>query len=134
MIRKAKISEIQNIKKLIDSFEKMDVIEETFPADYYKRILKKGILLIAEEDKNIIGVCFGTYNVKEKWADLLGLVVRQDYRGKGIGHALVREFENIVKEKKLKTIDLYADKNKAELFKKLNYIEGNTFIAFRKKF
>ena len=133
MIRKAKPSEIPEIKKLIDSFEEMDVIPETFPEEYYKRILAKGILLVAESNNQIVGVCFGNYNQKEKWADLLGLIVMPKLRRKGIGSSLVKEFEKIMKEKRLKIIDLYADKKQIALFNNLGYAKGRTFIAFRKK-
>ena len=132
-IRKAKNSEIKGIKKLVDEFEEMDVIKETFPETYYRRILQKGILLVAIESNELVGVCFGTYNTKEKWADLLGLVVKKSFRKKGIGSSLVKEFEDIVKNKKLKRIDLYADKTQLQLFKKLSYEQGRTYTAFRKK-
>lgn len=133
-IRKAKNSEIKQIKILVDSFKEMDAIEETFSEEYYQRILKKGILLVAVEKNELVGVCFGTYNVKERWADLLGLVVRKEFRRKGIGSRIVKEFEKIAKNKKLKTIDLYVDKEQLELFKKLKYTQGRTYTAFRKKF
>lgn len=132
-IRGANQSEIEEIKKLVDSFEEMDVIQETFSEDYYKRILKKGILLVAIENNKIVGVCFGTYNEKEKWADLLGLVVKLEFRKKGFGLSLVKEFEKNAKEKRLETIDLYANEKQMGLFKKLEYKEGRTYTAFRKK-
>lgn len=132
-IRKAKNSEIKEVKKLVDKLEEMDVIKETFPETYYRRILQKGILLVAIENQELVGVCFGTYNTKEKWADLLGLVVKEKSRKKGIGSSLVKKFEEIVKNKKLKTIDLYADKTQLQLFKKLSYKQGRTYTAFRKK-
>jgi|SRR3989344_1785957 len=132
-IRKAQNSEIKQIKKLVDFFEEMDVIEETFPEKYYRRILKKGILLVAIEDNELIGVCFGTCNTKEKWADLLGLVVKEKFRKRGVGSSLVKEFEKIAKAKNLKTIDLYADKTQVQLFKRLSYKQGRIYIAFRKK-
>jgi len=133
IIQKAKNSEIRRIKKLVDSFEEMDVISETFLDVYYRRILKKGILLVAREDNEIIGVCFGTYNIREKWADLLGLVVKKEFQKKGIRSKLVKKFEQVAKDKKLITIDLYADKKQLQLFRKLKYKQGRTYTAFRKK-
>jgi hypothetical protein len=47
LIRKPKLSEIKKIKSLVDSSEERDVINYTFSEKYYKRILQKGILLIA---------------------------------------------------------------------------------------
>jgi len=134
IIRKAKFSEIKQIKRLIDSFKEMDVIGDTFSEKYYGRILKKGILLVALENTILVGVCFGTYNIKEKWADLVGLGVKENFRKKGIGSSLVKEFEKIIRNKKLKTIDLYADKTELRLFNRLGYKQGRTYTAFRKKF
>ena len=133
-IRKAKSSEIKEIKKFIDSFKEMDVTSETFSKEYYQRLLKKGILLVAKENNKINGVCFGTYNLKEKWADMLGLAVKKEFRRKGIGSLLVREFEKIVKKGKLRTIDLYADETQLQIFRRLDYKQGRTYTAFRKKF
>jgi N-acetylglutamate synthase-like GNAT family acetyltransferase len=133
-IRKAKSSEIPLIKEFIDSYEEMDVISETFSKEYYLRIINKGILLVCFNDKELIGVCFGNYNKKEKWADLLGLVVKTNWRKKGIGSSLINEFEKIVKENKLVTIDLYADKKQIKLFNELGYTKGRTYTSFRKKF
>ncbi len=133
MIRKSKISDIKEIKKLIDNTKEMDTTQETFSEDYFKRLVKKGIILLAEEDNSIIGICFGTYNKKEKWADLLGLMVKIEYRKKGIGSALVKEFEKIAKLNKLKTIDLFADKQQINLFNSLGYKKGRVYTALRKK-
>ena len=131
--KKAKNSEINEIKRLVDSSREMDTIPETFPKEYYKRILKKGILLIAKENNKIMGACFGTYNLKEKWADLLGLAVKKEFRKKRYGISLVKEFERIAKKNKLRTIDLYADKTQLRLFRELNYKQGRTYTAFCKK-
>ena len=70
----------------------MDVIKNTFPETYYQRILQKGILIVAIKNKELVGVCFGTNNTKEKWTDLLGLVVKNNFRKKGIGSSLIKEF------------------------------------------
>lgn len=131
-IRKARKEDLKKIKKLVDSFEEMDVIDQTFTESYYKRILKKGVLIVAEENREIKGVCFGTYNTKEKWADLLGLAVKNEFKKKGVGSSLIKEFEKIAKKKRLKTIDLYADKSQLNLFTKLGYIKGRTYTSFRK--
>jgi N-acetylglutamate synthase-like GNAT family acetyltransferase len=129
MIRKAKKSEITQVKKLIDSYEKS---KEVFSEDYFLRILKKGILLVSIEENNLIGACFGTYNKRENWADLLGIVVDKKSKNKGIGVQLVKEFERIIRIKKIKAIDLYADEKQRLFFKKLNYTSERKYIAFRK--
>ena len=131
MIRWAKKADINKIKKMVDSFEG-DI--DTFTKKYYERIIKEGILLVAEENKKLVGVCFGNYKTKEKWADLLGVVVIPEFRKKGIASSLIKEFESFVKKNKLKTIYLYADKKEKKLFKKLQYKQGKTYVSFTKKF
>jgi len=131
-IRKAKLNEIRKIKKLVDETKEMDVVKETFSEDYFKRILKQGILLVAEDENEIVGVVFGKYHVKEEWADLLGLVVEKKFRKKGIGTELVKEFEKIIRAKEIKTIDLYSDKLQVGLFNKLKYNKGRIYVSFRK--
>ncbi|MBT6690416.1 GNAT family N-acetyltransferase [archaeon] len=133
MIRDIKPEEIPQIKKFVDSFEEMDVDENTFPESFYERMLKEGILLIAEEKKNIVGVCFGKYNKFEAWSDLLGIVVKPEFHKKGIGRALVKEFEGKVKREGALTIDTYSDIKQKDFFKKLGFKKGRTYLAFRKK-
>lgn len=132
-IRKAKEEEIQDIKKFVDTFKEMDTDPNTFTKKYYERILKEGILLVAKKE-DIIGVCFGKYNEKEDWADLLGLAVHEKHRKQGVGTALLKRFENIVEEKNISTIDLYAHKNQVQFFENQNYEKGPTYTAFRKKY
>jgi len=129
MIRNAKKSEITQVKKLIDSYEKS---KDVFSERYFLRVLKKGILLVSIEKEKIIGVCFGTYSKKENWADLLGIVVDKKSRKKGVGVQLVKEFERIIKIKKVKTIDLYAEEKQKKFFKKLNYRPERKYISFKK--
>jgi len=132
-IRKAKVLEISEIKKLIDSTDEMDTTVDTFTESYFKRIQRYGIILVAVDKKKIVGTCFGTFNLKEKWADLLGLAVRKEFRKKGVGYDLVKSFEKeVISKKKISTIDLYADKLQINLFKKNGYKQGRTYIAFRK--
>lgn len=133
MIRKATIKDIAKIKKLVDSSPEMDADMLTFPKMYFKRIIQKEIMLVAEEKKKIIGICFGSYNTKEKWADLLGLVVSKKFRKKGTGKELLEQFELVAKKRKAKTIDFYTNSAYSALLNKLKYKKGRTFTSFRKK-
>lgn len=133
-IRKAKLSEVNEIKQLVDSVEEMDVTRDTFGDGYYERLIRSGILLVAIDQEKVVGVCFGTINSKEKWADLLGLIVEIAYRKQGVGSTLVQEFEKIAKQKKVKEINLYADRLQIGLFNKLGYTQGRAYTAFRKSF
>ena len=133
VLREAKKNEIKKIKQFVDTFEEMDTDSETFTEEYYARILEEHLLLVVSRETEIIGVCFGKYNTNEGWADILGLCVHKEHRRKGWGTKLIREFENRVKKQDVNSIDLYADKKTAQLFKQNGYDEGRTYIAFRKK-
>lgn len=133
-IEKARLSDSSAIKSLVDSAEEMDVIEETFPVSYFTRLIREGIVCVAKTKAKIVGVCFGKHNSKEGWADLLGLVVSPQYRGRGIGEKLVQTFERYVQNKKIRTIDLFASRETVEFFSTLGYRRGRSYIAFRKRF
>ena len=133
VLREAKKNEIKKIKQFVDTFEEMDTDSETFTEEYYARILEEHLLLVVSRETEIIVVCFGKYNTNEGWADILGLCVHKEHRRKGWGTKLIREFENRVKKQDVNSIDLYADKKTAQLFKQNGYDEGRTYIAFRKK-
>lgn len=132
-IRLAQESELEVIKRIIDSSEEMDADKETFSLNYLRRILKEGILLVTTKEEELIGVCFGKYNPKESWSDLLGIVVDKDFRQQGIASKLIEKFEAIVKEKQIQSIDLYSSINQKDFFKKKGYTEGKTYVAMRKK-
>ena len=56
MIRTPKSSEIATVKKFVDQFDEMDTVKETFPLTYYRRLLKNGIVLIDEQNKELDGI------------------------------------------------------------------------------
>jgi len=133
LIRKGKRREINDIKTFIDSFEEIDTTEETYSKEYYEKLLDTGILLVATNNENIVGCCFGTYSEKENWADLLVLVVKEKERKKGVGKTLISEFEYLVKSKNISTIDLYGDKTQIDFFTNLGYTQGREYVSFRKE-
>ena len=131
-IRKANEEDLHIIKSLVDLAEEMDTTESTFPISYFRRLMRDGIIYVATANSKVVGVCFGTYNGSEGWADILGLVVVPKYRDKNIAKRLVGKFEHFVKRKKIKTIDLYANPARIPLFKQLGYKQGRPYISFRK--
>jgi N-acetylglutamate synthase-like GNAT family acetyltransferase len=132
-IRLARKSEVLAVKKLVDTTKELDVQNETFPRTFFSRVQKSGILFVATRNSRIIGCCFGTWNVKEKWADMLGLVVEKKERKNGVGRKLVHAFEEKAHTQGIRTIDLFAHHTVKGLFPKLGYTAGETYVAFRKK-
>lgn len=133
-IRKAKLSDVDSIKRLIERSSEFDVISEVFTEDYYEYFIRSGVALVAEEGDKIIGVCFGNFNIKNNLAEMKGLFVIPKFRKTGIAGKLVEEFESFVKKKGVGTIIFYAKRNQGRLFKELGYKHGGVSIPFRKRF
>jgi N-acetylglutamate synthase-like GNAT family acetyltransferase len=132
-IREASRTELDDVKEVIDNAEEMDTDESTYTIEYFESILADHILLVADAEQNsVVGACFGKYNREEDWADMVGLVVHEDYRNEGIGTKLVETFEQKVKARDISTIDLFADHSRKSFFDQLGYEEGRTYVAFRK--
>jgi N-acetylglutamate synthase-like GNAT family acetyltransferase len=131
-LRPAKASELNSIKYFVDSVEE-DIIASTYSLNYYKRLHKEGILIVAESD-GLIGVCFGSFSKKEKWADLLIVAVEASQRKRGTGSMLVLAFEQVANEKGAKTIDYFANETQIEMMKGLGFKQGPKYISFRKEF
>ena len=120
-IRKASIKDFKIIKKLAKE------IDEEISIYYFKRLLRN-ICLVAEENK-IVGVIYGEYNKKEKWTYLSGIVVLKEFRHKGIGKKLIKEFE----KKKVGTIEVFAKEDTlARILPKFGYKSGHRYINFTK--
>jgi GNAT superfamily N-acetyltransferase len=56
----------------------------------------EAVVLVAEDDDEVVGMAYGEVRVPSRFSDeraleLSGVVVRTGYRGRGVGHELVRE-------------------------------------------
>jgi len=134
-IREARLSDLDKIKEIVDSAEEMDTDESTYTIEYFEGLVDEHIVLVAAKDSDpdtVIGACFGKYDREEDWADMVGLVVQSDHRGRGIGTELVKRFEQEVRDRDISTIDLFADQSRRSFFDELGYEEGRTYVAFRK--
>jgi ribosomal protein S18 acetylase RimI-like enzyme len=94
-----------------------------------ERIDKREVYVAADENGNCIGFmgiigegCFGHFPY------LSILAVKKDHRGKGIGKALLRKFEEIGFENKDTIFLLVSDFNKTakSLYKKMGYDEAGS--------
>ena len=82
----------------------------------------KTLYLVAIDDKNIIGICYGepSENLKNSF-ELQGIAVNLDEKGKyvrkGIGTKMIKKFEEKVKKQGFKKLDVgSADDPKVEKF------------------
>lgn len=115
LIRKARIADIKEVHKLVNSFgKKGDMIPRALN-DLYENIRD---ILVCEEDKEIKGVC-ALHILWEDLAEVRSLAVRQDIQGKGVGSRLVK---TCLKEaRKLGIKKVFALTYQAEFFKKIGF-------------
>jgi len=109
-VRKAKLKDLEAIIKLnFQLFQKDFKYDKSLNmkwaysesgGKYFKdRIIEaNGCALVAESDKKILGYLVGAiqkgkdYRVKAKYAELENMLVLKDFRKKGVGGKLVRQF------------------------------------------
>lgn len=131
MIRTAKEEDIAEIKAFVDSSPEVDAEETTYTEEYFGRLLEEQILLVDEQEGRIMGVCFGTFNEPEGWADLLAVVVDENLREEGVGSALVKRFQELMPPG-VRSIDTYASAESQKLFDNLGYERRRSYVAYRK--
>ena len=132
MIRNATIDDIKQIVYLGERFynESHDVDEIPYdPIDTYKSILEiyngdHGILLVAEQDGQIVGITAGLvfswyFNSSHKTGQELFWYVHPDYRKGTIGIRLLKELERQAKEKGATTFIMVSE----ELMGNHDYME-----------
>lgn len=131
-IIKAAASDLNSMREILNIKE----LGWGCPDNYFKRLIssKEGIFLVAKHKSKIIGIIYGEFNEKEDWAELTGLAVLENYRNKGIGSRLIKEFEKIICSKNISAVEVFANMNTlAKHIHKLEYETGDSYITCRKK-
>lgn len=85
-IRRAKISDAENIQTLIAEYAELDRMLPRSLADIYENLQS---FFVAEDDKSIVFGCCALQVVWSDLAEIKSLAVRQDNTGRGTGRALV---------------------------------------------
>jgi predicted GNAT family N-acyltransferase len=99
------------------------------PASYIEREKeRKDILIGAFENKEIIGCCVLTPK-NDTVVQLRQMTVRNNYRGKRIGAAIIEFAEAVAKENDFSLLIMHARNPVIEFYKKCGYeIEGEEFF------
>lgn len=131
-IRKVTINDLHNLTELLKSKE----LGEGYSTEYYLRLIRdieKSVFLVAEYKREIVGLVFGEYSKEEDWAELIGVSVKRGYRNQGIGFKLIKKFEEIIKSKRIGSIEILCNVNTlAKCIQKLGYKKGETYIQCSK--
>ena len=142
-IRKAILSDLQIIQKLNNQlfeleFENYDknLIKNWALTEsgkkYFENAIKKDFVVVAEVDNRVVGYLLGQaikisyYDFKI--AELCNMCIDDNYRGKGIGFALYKEFENYYINNKIDNFTVtasYKNESAKNFYKKLGFAETN---------
>jgi len=99
------------------------------PASYIKKENEKTDILIGTfEDEEIIGCCILT-PIDDEVIQLRQMAVRSNYRGKGIGGAIIEFAEQVAKENRFSILRMHARDPVIDFYKKCGYeIYGEQFF------
>ncbi|MBF0226201.1 MAG: GNAT family N-acetyltransferase [Desulfobacterales bacterium] len=144
-IRQATISDMDSLiclLKALFSIEKDFIFNEQLQRQGLTLMLsdnKNRCVMVAEINGQVIGMCSIQTILSTAEGGVVGLIedviVRKDLRGKEIGKKLLASIENWAREKKLKRLQLLADRNNLaaiEFYEKLNWSKTQ-MICLRKK-
>jgi len=133
IIHNAKIEDLENLGELL-KIKEISWRGEGYSIEYFKRLVREGVILVAEIDSKIVGFVFGEFSKEEDWAELTGVAVLEEHRGKGIGSKLINEFENVIRGKKISSIEVNAHvETLAKFIHKFGYEKGESYINCKKK-
>jgi ribosomal protein S18 acetylase RimI-like enzyme len=116
--------------------ESGDEDERWFPPSYMKKWIQNprdDVLLVARIDGKLAGMCL-TY-VVHNWALISELFVAAEFRGQGVGKALVNDTCKRLKKQKIRIAELFVNVNNNEalkFYKKMQFTGRNQFYALSK--
>lgn len=140
IIRKAKTQDIPAIAQIYKSAYSEKPYFENWNYDYLVRKLRRSMkdmkIYVAEADKNVAGfIVFSIYyGYNGKWTYIEDIATSRDFRGRGIGEALMNKAESESRKYKVKGISLNVNINASamELYNKLGY-KKNDMLGMEKK-
>ncbi|MFH1589210.1 MAG: GNAT family N-acetyltransferase [archaeon] len=134
---KVKLGDLEDLKQCallsrIPEFTTTKSMSDKEILEYFADYVKKGIMLVAKENDEVLGFITGEYMLNNYvWID--AIVVKPEIRGKGVGKLLFSEFKELLKKKKVKHIYLMAPKfntNTVAFYQSIAMKKGEEFIEF----
>jgi len=116
-IRKAKISDVKVIHKLINEFARNEEMIPRAINELYENIRD---FIVCEDDEKICGVC-ALHVMWEDLAEIRSLAVKKQYQRMGIGEKLVRR--SLVEAKGLGIQNIFVLTYHPSFFKKLGFVD-----------
>jgi ribosomal protein S18 acetylase RimI-like enzyme len=133
------IASIDDLKRI----RRMPEFGESFTLRMLKKVAEdNGIIYVAELDSELVGVVVGTMpeqskedqleHVPSKFGEVLELVVKAGYRGKGIGTMLMNKLEEYFQENNCNILGvgvLAPNKDAHRLYSKLGYEDRSFYMT-----
>lgn len=136
-IRHAEFSDakaISEVYKEWDNFKGIlpdDLIEPESEEDILKDIKKEKIYVIAEDSNQIVGVCYIDISfIKLKSIRLGNMIIKSNYRNKGIGTKIINKVIEFAKTNNVKKIWLWTQE---ELTDAIHFYKNKGFVLEGKK-
>ena len=129
-IRKATLRDVKACAKIshVPQLSYLYKASDSQAYQYLKDFVKKGILLVAEDNHKIIGFAAAEFMLGDfTWFDCI--VVEKNSRYKGIGKLLFKSVVKELKKKKISNLFLIApikEKKTLKFYKTLGLKRGNT--------
>ncbi|MFH1592414.1 MAG: GNAT family N-acetyltransferase [Candidatus Woesearchaeota archaeon] len=134
-IRDAKKEDVEEARKFL-SVKELSWRGQTYSFAYFERLVNTAegaVFLVAEENGEMVGVVYGEYSAREDWSVLMGVAVKEGFRGKGIGKALIEKFEETVRGECISMVEIDANvETLGKFIEKLGYEKGNICVNCRK--
>lgn len=112
IIRKGKLSDAKELLKIVNATPELhateDSTESMYSLNWIKAFLTEkeaALILIAEENKKIIGFIIAEIWKKHGYSFLSNITILPDFRRKGVGSMLYEKYESRCKKLKLRCIN-----------------------------
>ena len=133
-IRSYHVSDFPQVKEILQNGKLYWEISDNEQALERKISQQPDSILVAVEDDKIVGTQF----IVEDFLPLLfRLAVHPDYRGKGIGKALMQRGEELLRQKGYSHVNMLVAADDAELqnyYEKQGYEKGHSYVWMVKEF
>lgn len=124
-IRKAQLDDYENVEAIMKQVQQLHItwrpdiyqeVDVVLPFEEFVQLVNQEVFFVAEMDSHIVGilsyVCRHIESDKQVTRDVLFidcLAVKEEYRGKGIGHRMLDYMKSIVKEKNFDGLELQVN-------------------------
>jgi ribosomal protein S18 acetylase RimI-like enzyme len=139
-IRKGRPSDAKDIYGMVSETPELHALEEEsiYTLEWVKSFLssKDLLVLVAEENKQIIGFIMAETWKKQGYSFLTNIAIKSEYRGQGVGSRLYDEYETYCRKLKLKVINylvLSTNEKMQNWSEKHGFKKGKMLYYYEKK-